>query len=68
MARPADHALFNQRPPNQPTFALPTCDASQLSEPATYQEAMRSPFHANWSHAMEGEVAGLEGAGTLGDN
>ena len=67
MARPADHALFNQRPPNQPTFALPTCDASQLSEPATYQEAMRSPFHANWSHAMEGKLAGHEEVVIFGD-
>jgi len=66
-SQPADHALFNQRPPNQPAPALPTCDAGQLSEPATYQEAMLSQYHANWSHAMETEIAGLEGAGTFGD-
>ena len=65
--RPQDHALFNQRPSKQLTPALPTCDASQLSEPTTYDEAMRSPYHTNWSHAMKGEIAGLEEAGTFGD-
>ena len=66
-ARPTDHALINYRPPNQPVPALPTCGAGQPSEPATYQEAMLSPYHANWSHAMEKEFAGLEEAGTFGD-
>ena len=61
-ARSADHAIYNQ-----PTPALPTCDASQLSGPAPYHEAMRSPYHANCSHAMEGEIGGLEEAGTSGD-
>ena len=46
-ALPADDEIFNQRPPNQPTPVLPTCDASQFSEPTTYQEAMRSPYHAS---------------------
>ena len=61
-ARPPDHALFNQH-----TSALPTCDASQLSEPSTYDEAMRSPYRANWSHAIKREISGLEEAGTLED-
>ena len=61
-ARLPDHTLFNQRTP-----ALPTCDASQLSEPSTYEEAMRSPYRANWSHVMEGEIGGLEEAGTFED-
>ena len=61
-ARPPDHALFNQRTP-----ALPTCDVGQLSEPLTYDEAMRSPYRANWSHATEGEFGGLEEAGTFED-
>lgn len=43
---PADHALFYQRPPNQ-TPALPTCDASQRLEPATYQDEKRLLYHAN---------------------
>ena len=67
MSRPADHALFNQRPPNQHAPVLPTCHAGQLSEPATYQEALLSPYHANWSHAMEKDITGLKGAGTFGD-
>ena len=66
-ARPQDHALFNQRPSNQPTPALPICDTSQLSGPTTYDESMRSPYHANWSHVMEGEISGIEEAGTFGD-
>ena len=61
-ARSIDHAIYNQ-----PTPVLPTCDASQLSEPATYHEAMRLPYHNNWSHAMKREVAGLEDVGTFGD-
>ena len=61
-ARPPDHALFNRCTP-----ALPTCDTSQLSEPSTYDEAMRSPYRANWSHAMEGEFGGLEEAETFED-
>ena len=61
-ARLPDHALFNQRTP-----ALPTCDASQLSKPSTYDEAMHSPYRANWSHAIEGEISGLEEAGTFKD-
>ena len=56
----ADHALFSQ-----PTPALPTCYASQFSEPTTYQETMHSPYHAIWSHAMEREIAGYEDAGFL---
>ena len=44
--------------------------ASTLATPCirlttTYDEAMRSPYHASWSYAMEGEVAGLEEAGTF---
>ena len=56
-----------QPAPVQPAPALPTCDASLLSEPSTYDEAMRSPYRANWSHAMEGEFGGLEEAGTFAD-
>ena len=63
----ADDAPFNQRPPNHVTPALLNCDASKQSEPTTYQEAMRLPYHAKWSHAMEREVAGLEEAGAFGD-
>ena len=62
-ARPPDHAQFNQ-----PPQALPTCDASQLSQPSTYDEAMRSPYLANWSYAMEGEYGGLEEDGTFEDS
>ena len=39
MARLADHSLFNKRPPNQPTLALPPCRASELLESAAYHEA-----------------------------
>ena len=55
-ARSADHALLNQRRPNQRTPVLPTCKASELSEPATYHEA----YCAHWSHAMERKTTGLE--------
>ena len=61
-ARPPDHALLNQCTP-----AFPTCDASQRSEPLTYDEVVRSPYRANWSHAMEGEFGGLEEAGSFED-
>ncbi|CAN0098402.1 unnamed protein product [Laminaria digitata] len=64
---PADHALFNQRPPNQPTPALPTCAAHELPEPTTYREAMQSPYHENLSYAMGREITGLEEAGTFED-
>ncbi|CAM9756673.1 unnamed protein product [Laminaria digitata] len=63
----ADHALYNQPPPNEPAPPLPTFDTSELSEPTSYAEAMQSPYSANWSHAMEREVSGLEEAGTFGD-
>ena len=63
----ADHALYNQPPPNEPAPPLPTFDASELSEPTSYAEAMQSPYSANWSHAMEREVSGLEEAGTFED-
>lgn len=66
-ARSTDCALFNQRPPSQPKPVLPTCDACQLSGPATYQKAMCSQYHADWFHVMEREISGVEGAGTLGD-
>ena len=46
-AGPADHALYNQRPPKSP-LPMPTCHASERSEPATYQEAMGSEYSANW--------------------
>ena len=65
--QPADHALFNQRPPNQPVPALQTCETRQLLESATNQEAMLSPYPANLSHEMEKEIAGLDEAGTFGD-
>ena len=58
---------FQQSSPNQPIPALPICDASQCSEPTTYQKEMRSPYHASWYHAMEREITRHEEAGTFGD-
>ena len=44
-AEPAEHALYNQRPPNSPP-PLPACHARELSELATYQGAMDSEYSA----------------------
>ena len=57
-AGPADHALFNKRLPNSPP-PLPTCHASELSESATYQEAMDSAYKANWLYSIDQELSGL---------
>ena len=57
----------NLEPFNQPSPALASCDARQLSQPSKYDEAMRSRYYANWSHAMEGGLSGLEEAWTFED-
>ena len=64
-AGPADHALSNQHPPNSRP-SLPTCHASELSEPATYQEGTGLEYSTNWSYAIDQELSGFQWAGTFG--
>ena len=65
VAGPADHALYNQHPPNSAP-PLPTCHASERSGPTTYQEAMDSENSASWVGVATQELFGLQGVGSIG--
>lgn len=59
-----DAAVRDQQPPHQPPD-LPQCQASDLSVPKTYKEAMESEHQHLWSDSMEREIHGLLSAGTF---